>query len=221
VNEFVEPNTDSFKKRFLIFLFISFPLFISFKFINPFLGSQLKMVLSSPDKGLNLFLGHLLFFCFPHAIFCLMAYVLLFKMKIFKKISFPDFKLSMKSGLLFGSAISIFTIIEWVILGLPFQFNPNLWSIFGNVFSNLYEETFYRLLLIPLFLYVFQSTSFSIFSSSFIFAVTHSQYPFFLQIAVFAAGVCFGLSFIHSRNILGPWIGHQFSDMILDTILKL
>ena len=221
MTEFVEPNNDSFKKRFLIFLFLSSLLFISYKFINPFIGEQLEKIFSSKDVGLNLFLGHLLIFSFPHSVFCILAYVLLAKMKIFKMISFPDLKLSIKSGLLFGLAFTIFTIFEWVIFGLPFQFNLNYWSFFGNIFSNFYEETFFRLLLIPLFFYAFKNTSFSIFASSFIFAISHSQYPLFLQVTVFVAGVCLGLSFIHSKNVLGPWIAHQFSDMILDTILKL
>ena len=220
MTELVPPNDDSAAKRASVLGLVGLLLFLHFEAVSPFLGAQIRRVASAEHAGLDLFLRHLLVFSLPLAAGCLLAHLVLSRMGVVRPLALPRTRHALGVGLLFGGAATLLTVLEWAALGRAFQFAPHGWSILGNLFSNLYEETFYRVLLIPVLLYAFRNAAAAVVGSSLIFALTHHAYPFFLQVAVFAAGLCFGLAFLRTGNLLAPWAAHQLSDVVLDTILK-
>jgi len=120
------------------------------------------------------------------------------------------------SGLLIVVLIGVCLKMDGFLI---FQLKLNPLVMFGNLFSNFYEELIYRGVLLGLLLkFLGKQTALAIILSSIIFVQGHLHYPFFLVSAVFLSGVYWCHLAIRSKSLLPVWISHCIMDFIADTI---
>ncbi|HNY13846.1 MAG TPA: CPBP family intramembrane metalloprotease [Candidatus Wallbacteria bacterium] len=218
---FIFENDHSLRTRLAIFSSIIAATLLWVMFSNAFITGFLQNFLRLDNPGPNLLLRHIFIFGMPDFLFCLACLHILARYKLFKKISFKVTKDAFIHGLIAGMALAGFAVAQWLLYGLKFQFVVNYWSITGNLFSNFYEEIIFRAFMIPLFNYLFRNIQPAVFFSSLIFALVHARYPLFLQLTVFVGGFCFAISYVRTKTVFAPWLGHQLADTIADAILKL
>jgi membrane protease YdiL (CAAX protease family) len=92
--------------------------------------------------------------------------------------------------------------------------------MFGNLFSNFYEELTYRGLIFAALLFALPNKWFAIFASGFIFTWSHTNQPLYLIIGTVLLGVGMAYPYYRTGNLLTPYLVHQISDMILDSLFS-
>jgi membrane protease YdiL (CAAX protease family) len=122
--------------------------------------------------------------------------------------------LGVVTGLILSFAVVIIALIDGETLG----FDPNPWMIGGNAFSNYYEELEYRGLLTVAAASAFNSRWAGVLASSLLFGWSHGGKGFPFMILVGVVGVVFGWLWIRTRSLGAPWIAHQVSDAVLDSL---
>lgn len=95
---------------------------------------------------------------------------------------------------------------------------PNGWSVLGNLFSNFYEEFIYRGLWLSALAFAFRSRWAGAVGSSIIFGLSHSQYPLMMQAMIAVCSLLFCVA-RYRGSLWAPYIAHQLSDMILDSLV--
>ena len=120
------------------------------------------------------------------------------------------------AGGLIAAAIAI--VAAWAS-GMHFGWHLDGWGIAGNLFSNFYEELFYRGLVFAAAWYATGSVVAGAAVSGWAFGYTHSQYPMPMRMLVGVVGALWSWAYARTGNLLAPYVAHELSDLILDAIL--
>src|SRR6185369_17290387 len=103
--------------------------------------------------------------------------------------------------------------------GMHFHWHPDGWAMLGNVFSNFYEELFYRGLVFAAAWYATGSALAGAAVSGWAFGYTHAQFPMPLRVLTGVVGALWSWAYARTGNLLAPYVAHELSDIILDAIL--
>lgn len=194
--------------------------YVALRGVTPWVAGLVGSWRGLDDPEHRRFLGHLLTFSLPYALCAAAAWAIFVRLGFFAAPRFRDragrAALEGTSG---AALLVIGAVATWWALGLPFGWNPSLLDFAGNLFSNAYEEIAYRGLILSAALYAFRRRWLAVLLSAAVFAGTHASYPPHLIALVGLAGVIFGAVYVRTGNLLAPWLAHQLSDMVLDTIL--
>ena len=218
---FIINAPTSIAKRASYFALTISVLYLGMYVVNPLVAVFIKPFLASFSGGPKLLFGHLFKFSLTSAA---VAYIFIFLSARNGIVNLPsltrNFNASISWGLAGTLILCIFTVLVWVFAGGKFQFTVNFYSIFGNIFSNLYEEVVYRALLLPAALLLLRNKWLALLVPTIIMAATHANYPWYLQLCVGLASLVMSLAYYETGNLFAPWLIHQLSDMVLDSILK-
>ncbi len=190
--------------------------------LQPLMVDYFRPLLKIHHKGLSLFFNHVFFYSLPFGLSCFVLRQLLVEMDILSPLGLKvNFVNSLRDGIVGGLVVIGLFVMIWVAMGKGFKLHMDPYSAAGNIFSNFYEELAYRGLVFSGLLFSLRWRWLAVVLSGVAFAYTHSSYPFFLQAGVAAAGMVFSVAYLRTKNLFAPWLAHEFSDVILDAILKM
>ncbi len=190
--------------------------------LQPVVVHHVRPLLKTDHKGLSLLLNHVFFYSLPFGLVCFLLRQLLVEMDILTPLRLKaNFVKSLNEGVAGGLMVIGLFVLLWVAMGKGFKLHMDPYSAAGNMFSNFYEELAYRGLVFSGLLFSLRWRWLAVVLSGLVFACTHSSYPLFLQAGVGVAGVVFSLVYLRTGSILAPWIAHELSDVILDSILRM
>ena len=182
----------------------------------PYLQPMQKRMFVGLEGGPKLFVTHLMLYnSLWYAALSVLAIFILVKTKIFRSPSMRwNVKPAVLQGFLVGLVILGLSIGFQLLMGGRFHFNFDPWEYAGNLFSNAYEEIFYRGFIFVGLLYFFRRGWAAAVLSGFLFGLTHTQYSLGMQFGVAAVGSVFGLLYFRTGNLVAPWIAHQMVDLL-------
>jgi membrane protease YdiL (CAAX protease family) len=194
---------------------------ISQRMITPHVAAWLEPSFG-PADGSGLFLRHLLTFSLVTAAISLAAWFAFARAGWLAPVR-PWLGFgpgAIRLGVIAGVALSAFVLIVGIAMGERVHFHPDAWKMFGNVFSNYYEELTYRGLLMQAAWAATGSRVAAVVLSSLVFGWTHmhGSHAMVMAIGATIAGCVFGALAIRTRSLGGAWVAHQVSDMILDSL---
>ena len=129
----------------------------------------------------------------------------------------PSRSRTLRAGLVATAAALALGSFAVLASGGP-VWHPSPWLMLGNVFSNLYEEIEYRGFLLLAFRSATRSDAAAVVISSALFGIVHGPNPV-MVIGAGLVGVIFAVAYRSSGSLAAPWLAHQVSDMVLDTIV--
>lgn len=151
---------------------------------------------------------------------CAVGWLLLWRMK---RLTAPVLRFDLDVlvvGCIVGIGVSIVTSIVWIAMGHSIGFSFSAAKALGDAFSNMYEEISYRGLLFGAALYSMRRPALAMLFSGAVFAYTHQQYPLAFQVLIVFVGAAFAFGYMRTGSLWAAWVAHQFSDVVLDTILQ-
>lgn len=213
---------SSYTKRIITFIGAILTYYASWYFGRDILMSLFHGYIKDGLLQPKLFFSHVLIYGSIFSAICSYLFIYIaYKNKVLK---LPKFMSNIKEAFLYGFSsaliLSFLVVLYWLSQDYNFKFLVNWPSVFGNIFSNLYEEVSYRALLVGATLALFRNKWIAIVIPSIIMVSTHTQYPLEFKCIVFLGSCVFCYVYIRTCNLVSPWASHQASDMILDTILK-
>jgi len=215
---FLHSETASRPQRVLVLALAIGLYLLGRDLITPFV-SRLVPVSGIDSDGLRLLFRHAVTFSLPTALVCLAGLWALDRASILRFITFAhNPRRALIEGLAWGLGFSALTCALFLAFGQELAPVWNPWSILGNLFSNLYEEIEYRGLLFAALLYAFRNKWIAIFASGFIFTWSHTSQPALLFAGTLMTGLFFAYPYHRTGNLLTPYIVHQLSDMIVDSL---
>jgi membrane protease YdiL (CAAX protease family) len=169
-----------------------------------------RMLLTGPGRGL---LGQLL-----PAILVILVGRLLFGLSLREQWSgiIAVTQRALFLGLAAGLALAALTLSAAAASGVTFAPHLNLVDIVSNVFSNLYEEVFYRGLLLVVVARAFGPVT-AVIWTSVAFGIGHGLNEKGAFIALTSGLLAFAV--IRAKSLWAGWAGHQIADMIVDSML--
>lgn len=99
-------------------------------------------------------------------------------------------------------------------------FLPSAWVVFGNLFSNLYEEIIYRGLMFNALARIMGARWPALLLSSVVFGAMHVQYPMSGQAMVAVMGLVMGCVYVKTKSLWGAWLSHMTVDVLFDVFVK-
>ena len=182
---------------------------------TPYVQPILQQTFAGLEGGPKRFVTNVLLYnSFLYAVLSVVAIFLLVKAGIFR---LPSLKRNIKpaivKGFLVGFIILALTLAFQLLMRSQFRLHFDAWEYGGNLFSNAYEEIFYRGFILVGLLYFFRRAWPAIIISGLMFGLTHTQYPLGMQLGVSVIGVTFGFLYYRTGNLLAPWIAHQVADL--------
>ncbi len=208
----------SLKSTGLLILCFSFWWTVEFRF-HPGVQPAIDKVRAVTLPNHPVFSSHLLHLL-PMVTVLMLFLIFLVKVdRIKKPYLFEGWKDVVKESLIWGLASCVLVVPVVLSFGYSLGFEFHAEKALGDVFSNTYEELIYRVFLFWVVKECTGSKALGVLVSAFIFAYTHNQYPWQIQVVVFAAGICFSMAYIRTRNIAVPILAHMVADLVLDTIL--
>lgn len=212
-------NSKNFlQSAFVLFSSIAVWL-IALLVFKPWVTSFYSIYFTDFAEGPRYFLKHTFIFSTPTALLCFVWFIILQKSKLIQHLSFSFSRKLILTGLIWGMAISLFTLAIAPVLGLKYSFHFNPWSIAGNFTSNLCEEIIFRGLLFFAFWRSFGSKPIAIFLSGVAFGLSHEQYPWHLKTYIAGIGALLSYLTANEKNLVPAIIAHDISDWILDLFL--
>jgi membrane protease YdiL (CAAX protease family) len=103
---------------------------------------------------------------------------------------------------------------------LRLMFEPNWLLMFGNLFSNFYEEYIFRGTLLAILMKYLGNKPVAITVSALVFCQGHLQYPLPLLLVVFLSALLWGTMVLRYRSIWPAWLSHCVMDFISDSIFR-
>lgn len=206
---------STLKSRVFVFCSVLALWFFSFSYINPWYQGLLKSAINFDSLDYQ----HIFYFSIGTTSICFAYYLLMVHLKVFRSLNLAIDKDSVIWGI--GSGLLVAAILlPWASArGWSIGFNLDVAKMLGNLFSNTYEEFQYRVLILFAAFYAFKRPSIAIAISSLVFAWSHTNYPLELKLSVGIAGLIYGFSYSKTGSFVTAVLGHQVSDMILDTHL--
>jgi membrane protease YdiL (CAAX protease family) len=174
---------------------------------------------SIDGAGPHLFVGHALVWSVPKAVASVVALAFLVRTGRFRRPSLvSNLRPAVLDGLIAALGIVAITVAVAPLVHLTFGFHVNPWGLAGNVFSNGYEEIFYRGLIFTAGWYATGRAWAGALISGAVFGATHDQYPVPLRVLVGVMGAILSVAYARSGNFVAPWLAHQLADTVLDAI---
>jgi membrane protease YdiL (CAAX protease family) len=171
-------------------------------------------------RGPHLLVGHVLVWSLPMALVAYLVIRVLVQSWRLQPLSLTrHWPRALVDGVWGGLAASALAIAACAAAGQHFHFHLDGWGIVGNLFSNFYEELFYRGLVFAAAWYATGSLVAGACVSGWAFAYTHTQFPTPMRVLVGGVGALWSWVYARSGNLLAPYIAHELSDLILDAIL--
>lgn len=203
------------------FIFVSCLLtwFISYKYINPFIRHSINKAISFESSDISQLFGHMFTYSLATTLCCYVLYLVFVRLGYFKAIKLGFDRESIIVGVVTGIIMAVIAAPFLVYKGWTFGFDPNFFSIIGNIFSNTYEEFVYRIFVFLGTIYLFKDIRIGLVVSASIFGLSHSDYPWDFQILVALMGGIMSLSYLRTRSFASVVIAHQVVDIIVDSIL--
>lgn len=187
--------------------------------VNPAWGSWLRPRLSGLPGGQRLFFHHVLVYSLGRTLVCGLLFALLVRRGIFRPLRFNrKVRISLIQGCLAGFVIALLPLAVMVPRGRVPGLRFNAWLFCGNLFSNAWEELVFRGLVFAAVLLILRRGLPAALLSGLIFGLSHMQYGPLQQIYVGMIGAYLALLYYHTGNLLGPWMAHQISDALLDSL---
>ena len=185
-------------------------------FAIPYIQPVQRQMFAGLEGGPKRFMTNLLLYnSFLYAILSILAIFLLVKWKIFRSLSLKrNIKSAVTEGLTAGLVILTLSMGFQLLMRSRFHFYFDVWEFCGNLFSNAYEEIFYRGFIFVGLLYFFRRAWPAVIISGLMFGLTHTQYPLGQRLGIAVIGVAFGFLYYRTGNLIAPWIAHQVTDMI-------
>lgn len=202
-------------------LLISFAaFFIARDVLSPWVQRTFFGFQDTLAPGPKLFIGHLVSWQGAQTLVAATLLLAFVRTGLMKGPERPEVRASLRWGIGMGLGLSVFTATLWFFAGPGFGVDVNVWKMAGNLFSNFYEELGYRALLFGAGLVAFRNFWPAAILAGLAFGLSHQQYPMAFRLITAGVGVVAAAAYFRSGSLLAPWIGHQLSDMILDTFLK-
>ena len=183
--------------------------------VSPLIQPVLWRMFEGLEGGPKRFVNHLLLYdSFLETVLSVIAIFLLVKAGIFRLPSLKrNIKPAISQGLIVGFILLILSMSLPFLMGSTFHIHFDVWEYGGNLFSNAYEEIFYRGFIFVGLLYFLRRAWPAIVISALMFGFIHTQYPLELKFIVFVVGIVFGFLYYRTGNLLAPWIAHQVADL--------
>ena len=170
--------------------------------------------------GEHLLVGHLLVWSLPMALAAWLVILVLVQSWRLQPLSLTrHWRRALADGAVGGLAACALAIAAALATGMRFHWHPDAWAMAGNVFSNFYEELFYRGLVFAAAWYATGSALFGSLVSGWAFGYTHTQFPLPLRVLTGVVGALWSWCYARTGNLLAPYVAHELSDIILDAIL--
>ncbi len=171
-------------------------------------------------RGEHLLVGHLLVWSLPMALVAWIVLRVLAQSWRLQPLSLTrHWRRALVDGIVGGLIASGIVIVLAAATGMHFHWHPDAWGIAGNVFSNFYEELFYRGLVFAAAWYATGSALAGAAVSGWAFGYTHGQFPMAMRVLVGGVGALWSWAYARTGNLLAPYVAHELSDLILDAIL--
>lgn len=171
-------------------------------------------------RGPHLLVGHLVVWSLPMALVAWLVIRVLVQSWRFQPLSLTrQWRQAVGDGIGGGLAASAIAIVAALASGMRFHWHPDAWAMAGNVFSNFYEELFYRGLVFAAGWYATGRALGGAVISGWAFGYTHTQFPMPMRMLVGVVGALWSWVYARTGNLLAPYIAHELSDIILDAIL--
>jgi membrane protease YdiL (CAAX protease family) len=171
-------------------------------------------------RGENLLVGHLLVWSLPMALVAWLVIRVLAQSWRLQPLSLTrHWRRALVDGVAAGLIASAIAIAAAAASGMHFHWHPDGWAMLGNVFSNFYEELFYRGLVFACAWYATGSVLAGAAVSGWAFGYTHTQFPMPLRLLTGLIGALWSWAYARTGNLLAPYVAHELSDIILDAIL--
>lgn len=221
-SHFVSELNLSLFTRACIFLGVIAIWTFSATILTPYWRSLVHSFVFSFSDGQRTLIRHLFFNSFANTAVAALMLIALIKFKILQPIHLrgDSYKKTIAYGLVTGTAVSIVTIIfAWAFSPNLFFVRFDIWSTLGNLFSNAGEELQYSALFFATAVLLTKRIWTGAIIVGVIFGLSHSDYPLAFRILTGVAGFLFSTSYAQTGSVLAPYIAHQLSDIILDTLL--
>ena len=128
--------------------------------------------------GEHLLVGHVLVWSLPMALAAALVLRVLSQSWRLQPLSLTrHWRRALVDGIVAGLIASAIVIVLAAATGMRFHWHPDAWAMAGNVFSNFYEELFYRGLLFACAWYATGSALAGAAVSGWAFGYMHSQFP--------------------------------------------
>lgn len=187
-------------------------------YINPWVSDLILPYLDF-EIGPKVFLLHALAYTLTTAVLCFACHLFYVKRGYLQPMSLTrNVGDAVAWGVLFALILSAITAGFFLAKGKDVNVVFNWWDIGGNLLANLYEEVIYRGLLFSALLFSVRKPWFAILASGFIFMYSHTDQPALLAFGTVLTGVCFGYPYFRTGSLLAPFIVHQMSDIIVDSM---
>ncbi|HEX9101663.1 MAG TPA: CPBP family intramembrane glutamic endopeptidase [Polyangia bacterium] len=171
-------------------------------------------------RGEHLLVGHVLVWSLPMAIVAWLVVRVLVQSWRLQPLSLTrHWQAALVDGVVGGLAASALAIVAALMSGMHFHWHPDAWAMAGNLFSNFYEELFYRGLVFAAGWYATGSALAGAAVSGWAFGYTHSQFAMPLRVLTGVVGALWSWAYARTGNLLAPYVAHELSDIILDAIL--
>ena len=171
-------------------------------------------------RGEHLLVGHLFVWSLPMALVAWLVIRVLVQSWRLQPLSLTrHWQRALADGAIAGLAASALAVVAALASGMHFHWHPDAWAMAGNVFSNFYEELFYRGLVFAAAWYATGSALAGAAVSGWAFGYTHTQFPMPMRVLVGVVGALWSWAYARTGNLLAPYVAHELSDLILDAIL--
>ena len=171
-------------------------------------------------RGEHLLVGHLIVWSLPMALVAWIVHRILVQSWRLQPLSLTrNPRQALVDGVIAGLAATAIAVAAALASGMHLHWHLDAWGIAGNVFSNFYEELFYRGLVFAAAWYATGSALAGAAVSGWAFGYTHGQYPMPMRVLVGVVGAIWSWAYARTGNLLAPYVAHELSDLILDAIL--
>lgn len=103
---------------------------------------------------------------------------------------------------------------------LKLMFEPNFLLMFGNLFSNFYEEYIFRGTLLAILMKYLGNKPVAVTVSALVFCQGHLHFPLPLLLVVFLSALFWGWMVLRYQSIWPAWLSHCVMDFISDSIFQ-
>jgi len=218
-NYFFADRPFSSRERWLTGIAVLLVFLLAQLVVNPAWGGWLRPRLASISSGPRVFLHHVLVYSLGRTLVCGALLVLLIRRRVFQPLTLRrKVRVSLLQGTVAGIMIALLPLAVAVPRGHVPGLRFNGWLFAGNLFSNAWEELVFRGLVFTAVLLVLRRSLPAALLSGLIFGLSHMQYHPLQQVYVGMIGAYLALLYYHTGNLLGPWVAHQLSDTLLDSL---
>lgn len=172
-------------------------------------------------EGAWIVIPHVFLYSTLQAVFCLVAWMVLARLKWMPGLKFSPRMSTFGWGLAAGLVSIAILVGFFFATGQGDAFHEpriNQWIMGANVFSNFYEELVFRGFILVALTAALGFWPAAIISSI-AFGATHTQYPFELQALIAVVAVLWAWAAKKADGLLAPYTAHMTLDWLIDPVL--